>query len=373
MTNRNYKVWHIFEKYPLFYQPYIPPVLNKLSKRTHSEIIAFKGVVEQGDNAIVLPSYYKRKISENVNHLLNRQFRGLNYLEMQALKTGIDIVHVQHSFLFNKILGLLKRPVNKRPKIIITLRGGDTYIKPWIQDKWQTFYRNFGNKIDAFIVMSEDQQNQLAKWHVPYNKIHVIPISFGERFKAEAKSPNKNVLKLVSVFRMCWEKNIADSLRLVKTLKKRGIVISYDIYGNGPDIGQLYYLRDKYKLEQEINIKGKVPNKQLKSKLKNYDFIVQLSHSESLGMSVIEAQTHGIPAIVSTNGGLPEVVRNGINGIILEENMENNISEILKLWRNEELYKQYSKNAIETSQQKYNLSSEVDSLLTLYDFLLTGK
>jgi glycosyltransferase involved in cell wall biosynthesis len=224
--------------------------------------------------------------------------------------------------------------------------------------------------VDAFIVMSEDQKKYLTRWGVPQENIHVIPISFGEKFEIEPKYPNKNELKLVSVFRMSWEKNIADNLSLVKQLKEFGIKVQYDVYGDGKDLGQMHYLRDRFGLEKEVRIKGKINNEELKAKLCDYDFLLQLSHSESLGMSVIEAQTQGLPAIVSNVGGLPEIIDNNHNGIILEDLSVKELQRISDLWRNKDLYYKYSKASINLSQSRYNINVESSKLLNLYESLI---
>jgi glycosyltransferase involved in cell wall biosynthesis len=366
------RVYQVFESYPLFYQPYIPPVLKELAKikGLESKIIAYNGDSVQESEVFILPNYYFRKIYEKFNKTFFKKYKNLSFLEIKSLKDDVDIIHVQHSFLFSKVLGLLKLDKSKRAKIVITLRGGDTYIKPWISKRWKKFYEEYGPQVDAFIVMSEDQKKYLTRWGVPLDHIYVIPISFGDKFKIEPKYPNKNELKLVSVFRMCWEKDIADNLRLVKQLKEFGIKVQYDVYGDGPDLGQLYYLRDKFDLVKEVNILGKVANKILKSELSRYDFLLQLSHSESLGMSVIEAQTRGLPAIVSNVGGLPEIINNNHNGIILKDLSVKELQRISDLWRNRDLYYEYSKASINLSQSRYNINVESSKLLNLYDSLI---
>ena len=366
------KVYHVFESYPLFYQPYIPPVLKRLTKIKgfESKIIAYKGDSFKENEAFILPNYYIRKIFETFNQTFYKKYNDLNFLEIKSLKENADIIHVQHSFLFSKVSGLLKIDDDKRPKIIITLRGGDTYIKPWISERWKIFYKDYGSKVDAFIVMSEDQKKYLTRWGVPQENIHVIPISFGEKFEIEPKYPNKNELKLVSVFRMCWEKNITDSLLLVSKLKKLGFNVSYDIYGDGPDLGQLYYLRDKFDLVKEVNILGKVANEVLKSELIKYDFLIQLSLSEALPTSVMEAQSMGLPAVVSNVGGLPEIIDNNYNGIILKDLSIIELQRISDLWRNKDLYYEYSKASINLSQSRYNINVESRKLLHLYDSLI---
>lgn len=365
-------ILQLFSKYGEFYQPYIPPVMDALKEQRglDIEIIAFKGDKREQKEVAILPNYVVRKILSKIYQIFNKNFHHLNYFEIKALKEKFDIIHIQHSYLYSHVLKLLDLPKSDRPKVVITLRGGDTYIKPWLNKKWQYFYKNYGDKVDAFIVMSEDQKNYLTRWKVPAENIHIISISHGHSFQVDPKVPNKNKLRLVSVFRLCWEKNIVDSLRFVRSLKEKQINFEYDIIGDGPELGLLYYMRDKYNLTNEVNILGKIPNKELKRNLRNYDFILQMSHSEAFPTSILEAQSYGLPALVSNNGGLSEMIKDKWNGIIVDiENFESSIDDTLEVWNSELLYFQMSQNAIECSHQNYSTENEVKKLISLYSIL----
>ncbi len=368
------KIYHVFESYPLFYQPYIPPTLEALTVDSNidSKIIAFKGT-SNTSQAEVLPTYRKRVIREFLHNKLHKSNSKLNYLEIQSLDNNVDVIHLQHSFLYQKILSLIELPLNKRPKVVITLRGGDTYVKPWVSKRWENFYHNYGNRIDAFVVMSEDQKKYLHRWRVPLERIHVIPISFGKPFEIEPRLPNQKILKIVSVFRLCWEKNIADNLRLIRQIKELGVNVAYDVYGDGRDMGQLYFLVDRYGLNDVVNIKGRQDNQVIKDNFYKYDFILQLSHSESFGMSIVEAQTHGVPAIVSNHGGLQEIVLDKITGIVTQDIDFKKISKnVVALWQDKAVYKDYSLSAIENSQKSFNTKSEVSKLSHLYTQLTSN-
>lgn len=368
-TCKKIKTIQLFDKYSEFYQSYIPPVMEALLEQYELDIkiIAFNGKKRKTDESTVLPSYKRRKILTSFYKLINKDYRGLDYFEIKAIKEKVDIIHLQHSFLFSKIINLLKRPQKNRPKIIITLRGGDTYVKPWISNRWQNFYKDYGNKVDAFVVMSEDQKKYLSRWGVPISSIHVIPISFGKRFLALPKKANEQQIRLASVFRMCWEKNITDNLRFINGLKQKNIPVIYDVYGDGPDLGQLYYLRDKYDLKEEVNILGRVPNGELMKRLIGYDFILQLSLSEAFPTSVLEAQANGVLAIVSNKGGLPELILNGQNGVVVDkEDFETSIQEVIDIWCSKSKYLGMSKNAIERVQQNYAIENETERLSKLY-------
>jgi len=98
----------------------------------------------------------------------------------------------------------------------------------------------------------------------------------------------------------------------------------------------------------------------LKSELKHHDFYLQLSHSESLGMSVIEAQTLGLPAIVSDSDGLPEVIQHNQTGYNVKPYDVEEASEYIEmLWKNPKLYREFSQAAIINSQTKYSISKDI--------------
>jgi glycosyltransferase involved in cell wall biosynthesis len=280
-----------------------------------------------------------------------------------------DIVHVQHSYLFPHLYKIFKE--EKRPKLVVTLRGADTYIKPLINKKWLDFYKE--DFVDAYVVMSKDQKSKLESLGVRPEKIHVIPISFGSPFSAQPKEIDNKKIKIVSAFRLCWEKNINGNLLVIKNLVDNGVPVDYDIYGSGIEKKMLQYLIDKYQLKDHVFYKGAIPNDELKSKLPTYDFYLQLSLSESFGMSVVEAQTHGLPAITSNVGGLLDIVVNDKTGFTVSPNDHKTAAEqLLKLWKDPKTFTEYSGNAIKHAQENFCTQKEVSKLDELYKSLMNG-
>lgn len=363
------RVIQLFETYGEVYQPYISPVIQALKADTklHVDVVAFNA---HDTVDFFVPRYKKRWLKEKWYALTHNS--RLNYLEILCLEQQAAIIHVQQSYLFSKVTNLLDLPRDQRPLVVITLRGGDTYVKPWYAKKWQDFYKNYGHVVDAFVVMSNHQKNYLHdKWGVSLERVHVIPISFGQAFNASIKQADPSVMRIVSAFRMCWEKNIAGNLLAVKILKDRGIHVQYHLYGDGADSGQAYYLIDKYNLQDCVAYHGRLDNSELKAQLKRYDFYLQLSYSESLGMSVIEAQSLGLPAIVSNSDGLPEVVVQNQTGFcVAPHDSEAAATHLLQLWQNPDLYKQFSQKAIAFSHQHFSVETEVEALRRLYKSLI---
>jgi len=355
------KILYVYNEMPGVYQHYLLGLLSLVKQKLGVKTLVYKSsssdflVKSYGFRDRLFRFCYKLKLAKS------------NSSDVRIMRR-FDVIHLQHSYLWKKLLPI--SIFKHRPKLIITLRGADTYLKPWSYFSLAEFYKNKSEHIDAFVVMSEHQKLYLKRWGIQEKKIHVIPISFGDISEHKPKNPNQDILKLASAFRMTWEKNIEGHIQFAKTLKDRGILFSYDIYGGGSDIDQLYFLVDKYQLQDVINIKGKVENSVLRDELPNYDFFVQLSVSESLGMSVIEAQSCGVPCVVSNSGGLSEIVIKDKTAIVEDyNNISNLVDSCLDLWKNQNAYYTYSQNAITHVNSKFTIQEEFNKLESLYNHL----
>jgi glycosyltransferase involved in cell wall biosynthesis len=354
------KLSYIFESYPVFYQPYIDPIVDFFKNENSYNL----DIIRVSSNQ----SKFKRKLNE-LTKVINSKILKSSYTDLQKNILKQDIVHIQHSYLFSHVKKISKEAEKNRPKLVITLRGADTFIKPLINKKWSDFYRE--DFMDAYVVMSNDQKAKLQSLGIKSKKIYVIPISFGKPFSIEPKKVNQNKIKIISAFRLCWEKNINANLLVVKEIVEKGYSVKYDIYGSGAEKKMLFYLIDKYKLENSVFYKGAIPNDELKSKFAFYDFYLQLSLSESFGMSVVEAQTYGLPAITSNVGGLPDIVVDGKTGFTVNPNSyKGAATNLLNLWKDEETYTEFSSSAIKYSQENFNTQQETNKLIELYKSLI---
>jgi glycosyltransferase involved in cell wall biosynthesis len=90
---------------------------------------------------------------------------------------------------------------------------------------------------------------------------------------------------------------------------------------------------------------GEYKPSDLKNILTNIDIVVVPSFMEIFGIVILEAFQHKIPVIASNAGGIPEAVKDGINGLLFENNDENDLYEKLKyVVENREIIQQLSEN-----------------------------
>ncbi|HEX9827187.1 MAG TPA: glycosyltransferase family 4 protein [Flavobacteriaceae bacterium] len=356
----NMKILYLYDDFPSTYQGYMSMLLAELKGRFLVKTMTYK---KSSESDHCMQRHGIKDILQSVLYT----FKLSKYKSLDVkLMSQFDIIHLQHSHLWKKVLPIIQQAHG--PKVVITLRGSDTYIKPWgYFTLAERFYARHSLKVNAFITMSAHQKQYLTRWGVPEAIIHVIPISFGPHSSAKPKYPNSGTMKLVSAFRMTWEKNIDGTVRFAKALQNAGIPFVYDIYGDGPNLEQLYYLVDRYGLQDCVCIKGKVDNADLKEKLPKYDFFVQLSLSEALSASVIEAQAAGLPCVVSDSNGLPEAIIENKTAIMDHyTHIENLANSCIALWQDQERYYSFSSHAIRFVNTHFTVEKEVERLETLY-------
>jgi glycosyltransferase involved in cell wall biosynthesis len=136
-------------------------------------------------------------------------------------------------------------------------------------------------------------------------------------------------------------------LSIAKKLTEKYTEVEFRWIGNGDEL--LHYQNTVNK-NNAIKLLGYCNYEQIIEEYKNAFLYLALSKIESLGIAVIDALHAGLPAIVLSTGGLPEVVDSEKCGFIVSSE-EEAVEKIELLLKDQELYCNMSKNAID----RYNM------------------
>lgn len=106
------------------------------------------------------------------------------------------------------------------------------------------------------------------------------------------------------------------------------------------------------------------------SLLYDIDIFVRTSTQEALGFGVIEAMATGRPVIATNVGGLPEVIDDGITGILIPSNNPELLSEkIIFLLNHPEILQKFSINAIKSVREKFDINDIAKKTILVYEEL----
>ena len=131
------------------------------------------------------------------------------------------------------------------------------------------------------------------------------------RFRRDTEDPPKDI-DVVVVARLDAVKRLDVFLRVVAEVARRVPSVSAAIVGTGPGLHDLQRLADELGLRDRVTLAGYQPD--IAAWLRRAKVFLLTSDSEGLPLSVLEAMTFGLPAVVSDVGELRDCVRDGFNG-----------------------------------------------------------
>ncbi|MEM6366909.1 MAG: N-acetyl-alpha-D-glucosaminyl L-malate synthase BshA [Myxococcota bacterium] len=123
--------------------------------------------------------------------------------------------------------------------------------------------------------------------------------------------PDGPTLNLVHVSNLRIVKRVQDILYAMTRLPPR---VRLNVVGEGPQRGQLESLTRTLRLQERVRFFGR--RNDVPDILRSSDVFVFPSQVESFGLAALEASACGLPVVASDVGGLPEVVEDGVSGLL---------------------------------------------------------
>jgi glycosyltransferase involved in cell wall biosynthesis len=119
------------------------------------------------------------------------------------------------------------------------------------------------------------------------------------------------------VARLVPIKQVDRFVRLVRCLADRRPGVRAAIVGDGPLRAELERQARELGLESQLTFAGFQPD--VTPWLRQSRVFVLTSRSEGLALSLMEAMTHGVPAVVPDVGDLGDLVEEGVNGFLVAD------------------------------------------------------
>ena len=183
---------------------------------------------------------------------------------------------------------------------------------------------------DGIVAISESVKKSLQDYlHISHKKIRRIyngtPINL--RTCNDVRTDERVPLKLVYVGRLASEKGVQDVIRVLAGMKDV-VPFAFMIAGEGPYREKLEALVETLHLDERVHFMGMC--RDVPSLLAQSDVFVHLPRwEEGFGITVIEAMAAGVICVVNNRGALPEIVEDGVNGIVLPGTAPEMLQEVL--------------------------------------------
>ncbi len=168
-------------------------------------------------------------------------------------------------------------------------------------------------------------------------------------------------------------KGAFDLLEALGRLKSKGCVLPTSIAGYEEREGDLAKARSRLRelnLSDSCELPGTVVGEKKAELFANANLFVLPSYNEGLPMAILEGMSAGMAVVSTPVGGIPEIVRDGYNGFLVQPGDIAHLSEKLEiLARDPGLCQVMGKRSREIVE-KLDVNPYVDRLLVLYNSLL---
>lgn len=283
------------------------------------------------------------------------------FARLLAFQLDIPLVHTYHTMYEDYIHYITKGYFNKSSKKIVE------YLTLFYCDKTAT----------ELIVPTKKTYDLFKEKYQVDRNIHIIPTGIElERFYTEnIDSKQLTYLKrkykikkddFVALFigRLAQEKNVVFLLDVMKELSSKLPKLKMLIVGDGPDYQEYSDIIKNANLEDKIIMTGKVPWEKVPYYYHLSDIFLTSSHTETQGLTVIEAMASGIVPICIEDESFRNTVIDGLNGRIFNDK-EECMSIIEELYNDKELVKRLS-NQARINSDRFSSKYFAESVLDVY-------
>jgi glycosyltransferase involved in cell wall biosynthesis len=178
-----------------------------------------------------------------------------------------------------------------------------------------------GRKIEAadFVVcVSSFGRAQGMRLVAPqhWEKMHVVRCGVPFDRLPLREPEGRNATTLICVGRLSPEKGQAGLLRAFAQVRERHKGLKLRLVGDGPERSALEALAVELGLGDDISFLGRMTEADALAEIARSDILVLPSFMEGLPIVLMEAMALGVPVVASRVAGIPELVEDGVGGLL---------------------------------------------------------
>lgn len=325
------------------------------------------------DRLMILKKNPWRFVARLWNRLQNRRVPMSGYETRQMMRmvdqVQAQVVHVYLGTEAVRVLPYLKR--EQRPKVV-SFHGADLS-----DDLKEDEFRQLLQYTDLFLVRSDSLKEELLKRGCPGERIRMnrtgIPMPASFLVRQPREYSREHPLRLLQACRFVEKKGLDVTICALGLVRAAGIPADLTLMGSGPREQELLKLVQELHLEQWVHFPGFVDNQTLLDSFMFYDMFLHPSRTtkggdrEGVPNALLEAMAWGIPTIATRHSGIPEVIEDGVNGLLIDESSPQALAQAIgRLVSDPGLTTRISQAGHETIAERFTIDTCVASLEESY-------
>jgi glycosyltransferase involved in cell wall biosynthesis len=156
---------------------------------------------------------------------------------------------------------------------------------------------------------------------VAQGRVHIVPCGISDRFFQDQVAPDAARLRRV-LFVGSWihRKGVDLLPEIARRVLGRHSDVEFTLAGVGVPVGEVLACFAPEQ-RQRIRVVPRIPNDALPGLMSSHGIFLFPSRCEGFGLVVVEAMARGLVIVASPVGVVPEVIRNGKTGFLVEQHL----------------------------------------------------
>ena len=231
------------------------------------------------------------------------------FLKKLVRNNAIDVVHTFHNRAYK--MGVLARLMGAKCKLFIN-RG--------VISKPNSIFFLWTALADGVIANSRQCAEVMHKYHVLKKRLNVVYNAYVGPDFGDPKPRKKRGIRFIYIGNTVDIKGYDVFLDAASALCENGDCRDMEFVAVGVPEDRREWFADHMTpaVRERLHLPGVIPHEQVLEELAFSDVQVMTSRKESLPNALLEGFDLGVPAICTRVGGVPEIVRDNVNGFLCE-------------------------------------------------------
>ncbi len=249
--------------------------------------------------------------------------RACRIIKISRLLRQSDILHM-HPVAFGGINAFLSAILARPAGIIVTHHATIRWqeqIKSRRRASALAFQLEKYIKAQTIMPYSE-ASTEVCDRGIPASRVHTIPfcVDFHAFASRKSNSGRRSCFRIIMLARLVPGKGHLELLRAVASIRREQDDIELIFAGSGPLHNDIELEAKRLRLSHRLTLLGHKPNTIVPELLEQADALALPSYylSETFPISILEAMAAGLPVIGSRWFGIPDIILDGVTGIIVE-------------------------------------------------------
>jgi len=283
----------------------------------------------------------------------HKQIDKILYILLSALRVRTLKPQIVHAVMESYAGGalVLVKYLYPRAKRILTLQSGDMDDqKNQNRLLFKLFFKIIHTTPNIVTAISSFLAERAKRLGVDEKNIFITPN--GVDMSEIPGDIDKEKNRVVMVGRLSWEKGHDYLLKAWPEVLKEIPEAKLVLVGEGNKRTEIEKMIQDLQIGNSITLTGNLPHSQVLNEIKKSEIFVCPSLAEGLGNVFIESQACGVPPIGTNVGGIPDIITNGENGLMINSKSSEEIAAaIVKLLSDKDIIAKFSKKGLETVQK----------------------